>query len=385
MRVLFIPYPDGIPSHGLPLLALRRSCDQPIQGAFLLPRKYHHLGPLAGVDVLDHDFTGELATELDAYRHYRPDVVIDDCNPATYYACAATRIPRVTVLRIAAFPGYTARNPHQAHTLPIADRVSRWVSAAVPAPAIGELCSAGGHVIPAIAAIEPPTAPMIGNPRYAYAGPLNLPDDDTMRLMAGPARAAEQDAELQRFLDLHAHRPLAFMTFGIAQGFREEGRACVRRLIESGFAVISTFSAGELDRAARPLHFWSGLVPLDLVCGRADVVIHQCGSGTYYYPLLHGTPTITLATGFVDREDIALRLEDLGVSVHVRESADPGVLAKAIVTAAHAWLEQAALSRYRAHVRPLQREIGDVSASFRIHDLLELAVARGRQSGAAIH
>jgi hypothetical protein len=42
----------------------------------------------------------------------------------------------------------------------------------------------------------------------------------------------------------------------------------------------------------------------------------------YHYPLLNEKPTITLGTRSYDREDIALRLEELGVSKHVPSSFD---------------------------------------------------------------
>lgn len=383
MRVLFVPYPDGIASHGVPLLALRRLCDASIDTAFLVPAKARHLGSIAAVDVLDYDFTGALTTELDAYRHFRPDVVIDDCNPATCYAAAATGVARVTVLRLTAFPGYRPRDPHQGHTLPVADRVARWIGSEIPPPTVESLCAADGHVIPAVPSIEPPAAAMAGDARHAYAGPLNLPDDWMMRLMVPSDRALAQHDALSRFLDRHAQRPIAFMTFGIAQGFREEGRACVRGLIARGVAVISTFSAGELGIASRPLHYWSDVLPMHRVCARAAVVIHQCGSGTYHYPLLHGVPAVTLGTGFYDREDVALRLEELALSVHVRAGADERDYAGRVIEAACGWLEPAVAADYRRRVRPLQEEIAHVSAAFHLRGLLDRALDYSRRRNAA--
>jgi hypothetical protein len=56
---------------------------------------------------------------------------------------------------------------------------------------------------------------------------------------------------------------------------------------------------------------------MHFVCARADLMVHHCGSGTYHYPLLHGLPSITVGTQKYDRDDVAVRLEELGVSVHI--------------------------------------------------------------------
>jgi len=47
------------------------------------------------------------------------------------------------------------------------------------------------------------------------------------------------------------------------------------------------------------------------------MMIHHCGSGTYQYQVLYKLPSITIGTGCYDREDVALRLEELGVSKHI--------------------------------------------------------------------
>jgi hypothetical protein len=52
------------------------------------------------------------------------------------------------------------------------------------------------------------------------------------------------------------------------------------------------------------------------------LIIHQCGSGIYHYPILHQKPTITIGTQCYDREAVALRLQQLQLSAHVPSSRD---------------------------------------------------------------
>ena len=49
----------------------------------------------------------------------------------------------------------------------------------------------------------------------------------------------------------------------------------------------------------------------------ADVVLHHCGHGTLHTVLLAGKPSLTLGSGEYDREDNAIRLEELGCGKHL--------------------------------------------------------------------
>jgi UDP:flavonoid glycosyltransferase YjiC (YdhE family) len=55
-----------------------------------------------------------------------------------------------------------------------------------------------------------------------------------------------------------------------------------------------------------------------------DVVVHHCGHGTLHTALLAGKPSLTLPSGHYDREDNALRLQDLDCGRHL----DAAVLRK---------------------------------------------------------
>lgn len=92
-------------------------------------------------------------------------------------------------------------------------------------------------------------------------------------------------------------------------------------LLINNYAVISTRDFEFCKRCDRQFKHIS-FAPLNHICSKIDLIIHQCGSGIYHYPLLHRKPAITLGTQCYDREDIAIRLQQLGVSRHVPSSND---------------------------------------------------------------
>jgi hypothetical protein len=86
-------------------------------------------------------------------------------------------------------------------------------------------------------------------------------------------------------------------------------------LVKRGYAIITTvFPPYEVDKSKI---FYHPFFPLHFVSENVDLIIHHCGSGMYHYPLLHLKPAITLSTQCYDREDVALQLQDLHLSVHV--------------------------------------------------------------------
>src|SRR5262245_33153161 len=112
MRVLFVPLHNGGMPHCGPLIALAQMCAaDSIDTAFLLPRQFHAVRTAAGINVLNIDHHNTMRSELDAYRQFRPDVVVDDCSVTTHYAAAVWGVPRVAVVRTGTFEGYQPRHP----------------------------------------------------------------------------------------------------------------------------------------------------------------------------------------------------------------------------------------------------------------------------------
>jgi UDP:flavonoid glycosyltransferase YjiC (YdhE family) len=110
------------------------------------------------------------------------------------------------------------------------------------------------------------------------------------------------------------------------------------------------------------------------ICTHARAFVHQCGNATYHYPLLHGTHGVTLATGCFDREDVAVRLEELGVSTHVRSCPNEQFV-DTFATAVHACVaERPTLDSARRAA--IAAEITRTTEAFDIAVVIEQALSR---------
>src|SRR5579863_8846261 len=125
-RILFIPAFLGTPSHFIPLAKLYQRLDPTrYEATFLLPKvspewlrrsdmerylpraEYYYCGEFYAhfdIPVLPLRRTYSVASELQAYSVFDPDVIIDDCNLTTALTSQVNRKPRVTLLRAGTFP-----------------------------------------------------------------------------------------------------------------------------------------------------------------------------------------------------------------------------------------------------------------------------------------
>ncbi len=379
MRVLFVPMaPAPITassiithryitpiSHIVPLLALRRLLPRSVETAFLVTAPQHRRS--RKIRVLDIDHRGELHTELAAYREFKPDVVVDDYSLTTAVATATTGTPRVTLARTGIFREYVPRDHRHGHTLEIAlaaaDRsgLPSWQH-------VSDLFTAALSIITGIPSIELLPAGCRADPTYVFGGPLLLPASD--RTAHGFAPEGLTRADITAFHDRHrrAKRPLVFLTAGT--NWKPEAlRTVVIRLLERGMAVLSTCVIDDVKTSLLELYCGARFMSMHDACARADVVVHQCGNGTYHYPLIHGVPMVTIGSGFFDRDDVAVRLEELGVSIHVPDC-DDEVRVGGIVEAVVASIGRKRSAEYRRSVAPLQQEMREVGGAFNFERLL---------------
>jgi hypothetical protein len=320
MRVLFVPaHAYGTIAHGLPLLALSRQLNSSFVSAFLVPKRHWDFFRRRGANVLDIDHD-DLKTQMIAHARFKPDVVVDDLSVTTAFAHQLTQFPRVTIQRTGSFPGEVAPVSDSEHS---ADRTLRslpdlsWLGLAKPTRIV-DLVRAEAIIVPGIRSLEILPAQLQGDPRYFFSGPLVF-DDSCER---GSPCSADFNA-VDAFLERHAARQIVLFTFGTVASIPSHVEAHVCRLLEQGRAVISTFAVARAARDYSALFFHGDFLPLHRICARASLIIHHCGSGTSQFPVLFNLPSITLATGFHDREDVALRLQSLGVSVHLDRSREP--------------------------------------------------------------
>jgi MoaA/NifB/PqqE/SkfB family radical SAM enzyme len=123
--------------------------------------------------------------------------------------------------------------------------------------------------------------------------------------------------ELAAFFSINKRRVVIYFTFGTAAGTSEAICDAIRCLLDNGVAVVTTINVGEINKIQKELYFYSPFLPMHYVCSRVNGMVHHCGSGTYQFALLYQLPTITIGTRCHDREDVALKLEELGVSQHL--------------------------------------------------------------------
>ena len=122
---------------------------------------------------------------------------------------------------------------------------------------------------------------------------------------------------LAAFFEKHRQRRVVYLTFGTMAQASGPIFESIRHLLDADIAVVSSIKPEGLTAPQEELYYFGSYLPMHFICSNVDLMIHQCGSGTYHYPILHNVPAITIGTQCFDREHVALRLEECGVSVHL--------------------------------------------------------------------
>jgi UDP:flavonoid glycosyltransferase YjiC (YdhE family) len=328
MKVLFVPMLQGGLSHLLPLMALNNMlANTSIETAFLVPGEQHALLRERGIPILDIDHNG-FRTEIPAYKKYKPDVVVDDASLSTGAATLFTGVPRVAIHRTGMFLGDVPRNPKHGHSMHIspADLKNKWKGLAhlgLPEPSIySDLFRARYKIVPGIPSIEVLPAALRNDPTYFFAGPLVMDDHLVGNISRGDKYGftlsnSKNLAPLQEFFENHRDRNRVYVTFGTVAKPTQEVRDCLQFLMDNDIAVVSNVRLDNLSEAHQALHYYAAYLPMHYVCSNVDVMVHHCGCGTYQYPVMHEVPSIIVGTQCFDRDDVGMRLEDLGTSVYL--------------------------------------------------------------------
>jgi hypothetical protein len=388
MRVLFVPHHTATIPHGIPLLALnQKRLDPSVETTFLLPRPFHTIRRAMGVNVLDIDHQG-LRTEMQAYGTYKPDVVVDDCSLSTGYAAALSGIPRVTILRTGTFPNYVPRNSRHRHSMEFDLQVRlpdvTFMGLAQP-KRLEDLFDAALGVIPGVRSIEALPDSIREDPRYVFSGPLLVEDhhiEQMERALYPPGHDFMSRAAIESFLNKNRGRRIIYVTFGNVAVPKPETRECIRRILKSGVAVLSNAKVESMSAAQTELFYHSAYFPMHFVCSTVDLVIHQCGSGTYHYPLIHEKPAITVGSRCFDRDDVALRLQELGVSEHIADPKDEPAFVEKFIKLVEAELNRSGqdLVQRRNRIADLRAEIENAREAFRFEEILRRAIEAPRKS-----
>jgi hypothetical protein len=328
MKVLFVPMLQGGLSHLLPSLALNKMlANTSIETAFLVPGDQHPMLRARGVPILDIDHNG-FRSEIPAYKKFKPDVIVDDASLSTGAATLFTGVPRVAIHRTGMFPGDLPRNPKHGHSMHLtrADLKKRWAGLAylgLPEPKVlADLFRASCKVVPGIPSIEILPDALQDDPTYFFAGPLVMDDFLVGNICGGTKYGfsfenAKNFAPLEEFFERNRDRKRVYVTFGTVAKPTQEVHDCLQFLVDNDIAVVSSIKYPNLSEAQRELYYHADYLPMHYVCSNVDVMVHHCGCGTYQYPVIHEVPQIVIGTQCFDRDDVGMRLEDLGTSVYL--------------------------------------------------------------------
>jgi UDP:flavonoid glycosyltransferase YjiC (YdhE family) len=380
--VLFIPCVTGVRSHLVALLALAAKLDAARhESAFLLPANLHNPVRTIG-NVLDIDYAipTALRDEIAAIERFRADIVVDDLSLTAIMSTQLARKPRVAIQRTGVFPGAVPRRREHRHSCPVvfdALYLAYETLCGAPKPTtMSDICAADMKIVPGIPTVEVLPDPLVGDPTYAFAGSL-IVDDRVYAERDLRGRGLGVDA-VQRFLDANADRPVVYVTMGHIYEAASVIHEAIRYLTSTGACVVSNVQVTDLPASERSAFFFAPVLPMHTVCSRARLMIHHCGSGTYQYSIIHALPALCIGSGCYDRDDVALRLHDLGAAHYIaspQECPDfleqvKGAFARCMGSDDGAWYASA-----KATLRTLQEENARAMETFDFNDVLERGLA----------
>jgi UDP:flavonoid glycosyltransferase YjiC (YdhE family) len=330
-----------MPSHLIPLIALAKLLRKSrFKVAFFVPEQFHAyvrsfnftvLAREPGRDTaliadgeLEAAHEAELASEVSAITRFEPHVLVDDLNICTAFSSRLTGKARISVVRKGVIPCEEATRGycHSSGIPEYFDRVKETLSFCQDLwhpRDYYDLFKGDVNIIPSIPAIEALPPLLEDKSSYLYAGPLIIDDHE----MIGPQTyTSDIYGAMDFFCCTNANRKLVYFTVGLAQPDHILKRAerCIQSLLAHGAAIFTNMVNLPGEAAGRQSRlFSSAYLPMHYICARADLMVHQCGSGTYGYQLRYELPGIALGSKCYDRDDVAIQLDALGASCYISE------------------------------------------------------------------
>jgi UDP:flavonoid glycosyltransferase YjiC (YdhE family) len=293
---------------------------------------------------------------------HQPDVTICDWSKNLWLALQAWRPAcRVSILRCELMFGYQRRNPFLPDKFPFETvGLLAWLNDCLSQVGLEriadwrDLCRAEVIVVPSIPEIDPlPDGVRDHYPEstFVYTGPLLLqvgrPTSASLRgWIASSQRKGTQ---------------VVLVTLGTTTWGANIYTALADCLERTEFAVIMVIpddqERARLEQRNGPRFQAVGLTDLRDLAERVDLVVHHCGHGTLHTVLLAGKPSLTIPSGQYDREDNALRLEDLACGRHLgRDFFDNGLDSHALAAAAEDVLTDSTIKK---GVSAMSRTVGE--------------------------
>jgi hypothetical protein len=339
MNILSIPYFAGGLSHLIPLYVLHHKYlrkDTEIKNHFLVNNHVQNFLELQGINCLKTNFLDyknesmliskdslEITKyvsgkENEAYEKIKPILIIEDTSFTSPLIAEKNNIPRISIQRTGNFRSIDNcfRNVNHVHSLQKGENTEKslFVSNTINLETqafnhsqkffLQQYINAKAKIIPGIPTIERLPVDIKNRESYFYSGPLLVKDKPSNNL----------SNRLDEFLIINKQKPVVFITTGTVD--RTPIENFIEFFVKRNYAVITTCDC-KLDEKYKKEVFYKKLLPLNHICEISDLVIHQCGSGMYHYPIMNRVPTLTIGTLCYDREDIAQRLQEVGVSGHI--------------------------------------------------------------------
>lgn len=334
MKILSIPYVYGGASHLIPLMVLHHNYirkTSETNNSFLVDEDIHPLLKSLRMKALPINYSTskvpveEMMANLEyfdkkvkdiesqAVEYLTPDVILEDLCYNAAEISEKYSVPRISIQRTGIFRHLPEekRNPKHFHSIEKGSNNNFDIKQSAHTQSSGSLFStcvnkfenADAKIIPGIPSIEVLPESVSNKKSYFYSGPLLL--------KVSPSDTVRKD--LASFLQRNKNKKKVYITTGLVD--KSNINTYITFLLKRGYAIITNHSIEDFASDSSALYS-KKMLPLNFVCSKVDLVIHHCGSGMYHYPILNEKPAITIGTQCFDREDVAIRLQDLGVSKH---------------------------------------------------------------------
>ncbi|TCP24027.1 hypothetical protein EV195_107193 [Tenacibaculum skagerrakense] len=322
MKILSIPYINGGLSHFLPLYVLNNKLikGMEVTNSFLVNKGVQRFLEIKKIPfvstnyMLDERLINNLdiarinqrifEMETEAFDITKPDIVIEDGSFITPIIAEQRSIPRISIQRTGIFRSIDTKYRISSHVHSMQQRKDKKKVNDSDISFLEQYSNSKAKIIPGIPSIECLPDNIKNKESYFYSGPLIIKDKPSQNLLD----------RLNKFLDRNNKKRIVFITTGTID--RTPINQYIEYFLKKNYAVITTCNC-KIDEVYKESVFYNQLLPLHHVCSISSLVIHQCGSGMYHYPIMNKVPSITVGTRCYDREDIAQRLQNLKVSGHI--------------------------------------------------------------------
>lgn len=393
MNILNIPYFAGGLSHLIPLYVLHHKYirnNVKINNQFMVNNHLQVFLKMQGVDSVAMNYFSDddlkpitddnlktieyvMEKEKEAFKKSKPNIIIEDNSFTTPLIAEKNKIPRISIQRTGNFRSIdkSLRNSNHVHSMEKGSHIERSKFFSNPdnfdvpnfddfdTNLLQHYSKPKAKIIPGIPSIEQLPNDIEDRKSYFYSGPLIVTDKPSKNL----------SNRLEKFLSANKQKPLVFITTGTIDKTPIE--RFIKYFIEKNYAVITTCNC-EINETNKESIFYNKLLPLHYICSIANLIFHQCGSGMYHYPIMNKKPSLTIGTQCYDREDVAQRLQQLGVSGHIPHPDDSSDYWEIFIEKMNQF-ENDTLVDYKM-MDQLKTEIDETMSNFDIEKVIEYAL-----------